>query len=341
MCSALFLFGLLAFILWGYGWITAFKRWQFRAFGWRKKGALPCVVVGNLSAGGAGKTPMVLFLLDSWLHEKVGVLSRGYGRKTRGYGVVNQQSTSLQVGDEVLEIYSAFPMKQVRVCENRLEGLATMKKEGDVDWVILDDGFQHLKLMPDKAIVLTPYESPFWEHRFSLPLGRLREFNAALFEADLLVITKCPKDLDESYIQQVSETLKFPVERIYGAHYRMSECRVVYGDMERTGNRVVLVTGIAKGTDVMRNLKEFEVVKHIRYSDHQRYTQRDVQFWLKTCEEKQVDSLIVTRKDWQRVKNAGLLGEFLDKKIQIMEVHTEVEILWNKKKDFLKKVYPL
>ena len=118
--------GSIPLVLWGYALVTALKRWVFKVLNLRRKGAIPTLVVGNLSAGGTGKTPMILWLLNQYTDLKLGVLSRGYGRKTRGFQWVSNEGSSNEFGDEPLEIKSNYTDLPVAVSEDRLEGLDQM-----------------------------------------------------------------------------------------------------------------------------------------------------------------------------------------------------------------------
>lgn len=317
---------------------TGVKRFVYNRFGYRTRGSLPTLVVGNLSVGGTGKTPMVLFLMRAFSTERVGVLSRGYARETKGYFKVNVQSRAKDVGDEALEIFSSLDNPTIRVCENRLAGLAQMKQEGEVDWVILDDGYQHVALQPNKAVILTDFKRPFWKERFSLPVGNLREFSGALLEAQALVITKCPVDLSMERAAEIKSEIGFDSERIFFAHYRQSQPLCIGGSSQE--RRALLVSGIAQEKGLQEEIEGWEIVGHLSYRDHQSFTTTDVHYWLKTCKEMNVHSLILTRKDVQRLNSNELNLLLLNEGISIYEIHTDVEILWNQKSELLALIHP-
>lgn len=329
---------LIPLLVWGYGMFTGVKRTVYNRFGYRTVGALPTLVVGNLSVGGTGKTPMVLFLMRAFSTERVGVLSRGYARETKGYVKVNVQSRAKDVGDEALEIFSSLDNPTVRVCEKRLAGLAQMKREGEVDWVILDDGYQHVALQPNKAVILTDFKRPFWKERFSLPVGNLREFSGALLEAQALVITKCPMDLSMERAAEIRSEIDFDSERIFFAHYRQSQPLCIGGSSQE--QRALLVSGIAQEKGLQEEIEGWEIVGHLSYRDHQSFTTTDVHYWLKTCKEMNVHSLILTRKDVQRLNSNELNLLLLNEGISIYEIHTDVEILWNQKSELLALIHP-
>ena len=325
-------------VLWGYGMFTALKRSIYGLLNLRMNGALPTLLVGNLSAGGTGKTPMVMFLIDAFSQDRIGVLSRGYGRKSKGFKSVDESSSFQDVGDEALEIANT-KTTPVFVCENRLLGLQNIKESQKADWVIMDDGFQHLALEATKKVLLTSYQNPFWKESFSLPIGNLREFKGALGDADVLVVTKCPKSLDKSVASEFIGSLKFDPSKIFFAHYKQTKPAAVQGNINE--KKAILISGVVQQTGLDESLLDWEIPAYINYKDHYKFSQSDVHYWLKTCKEKGVNSIILTRKDWQRLKNNELLNLLLKEGININEIHTEVEILWNQKDEFLKLVYPL
>src|SRR5690606_36834659 len=124
---------------------------------------IPTIVVGNLNAGGSGKTPHLIFLVHFLQKEGIviNILSRGYGRKTKGFLEVNQDSKPDEVGDEPLLIKQKLPQSSVFVCENRPEGISKIT-EISKQPVLLDDAFQHLPLKAGFYILLTSYHSPFY-----------------------------------------------------------------------------------------------------------------------------------------------------------------------------------
>ncbi len=332
----------LPLFLWGYGGFTWVKRFIFERFDLRRKGALPTLLVGNLSVGGTGKTPMVLFLIEAFSGERIAVLSRGYGRNTRGFKAVEVGSTALEVGDEPLEVFHSQITAPVRVCEQRLEGIQRIKQEQLADWILLDDGYQHLKLRADKNVILSDFQRPFWKERFSLPLGNLREFSSALKGADALIITKCPENLVEQEAAAFVRKLPIEMKKVFFAHYKQTEPRIFRGSIDnKAAYKAILITGIAQQRGMSDKMGSWQIVQHLSYRDHKNFSLGDVHYWLKTCKERAVNSLIFTRKDVQRILGNGLIEVLLDEGMCIYEIHTEVEILWNRKKELLRRIDPL
>jgi len=150
------------------------------------------IVVGNLAVGGTGKSPLVSYLVQNWRGEdRLGILSRGYGRKTKGYVEVKVDSTAQEVGDEPLAYKTLFPEISVAVCEKRTVGVESMP---EVDVLFLDDAFQHRAIKGSLNLVCSTFNQPFY-HDTLLPQGRLRESAKGIARADAVIVTRCPSIL--------------------------------------------------------------------------------------------------------------------------------------------------
>jgi len=224
----------LCFLLWGYAIIAGLRKWWFTWMNQRNTAEIPTLVVGNITVGGTGKTPFILFLTSLFSENQIAVLSRGYGRRTKGFYEVFDFSDAVDVGDEPLEIKRSILEKgleiPVYVGENRLNAVREISKNqlvpANLDFVILDDGLQHLPLIPDVSLVLTTHEKPFTEEYFALPFGKLREFKSSMRQYDFLVITKCPPKITESEISKWwdknKEDLGFTRENVFFSAYEVS-----------------------------------------------------------------------------------------------------------------------
>ncbi len=185
--------------------------------GWKKsfKADVPTICVGNITVGGTGKTPHVEMLLrqlrvsDRWGFKPLAVLSRGYKRKSRGFQIVQPDSSASFAGDEPLQIARKFHGVTVAVDKNRVEGCR--KLEG-ADLIVLDDAFQYRRLTPSLSIVLVDYNRPVYEDRL-LPYGRLRDLPSRLYKADIVIVTKCPPELDSWTRQEMRRKLNLKPEQ--------------------------------------------------------------------------------------------------------------------------------
>ena len=139
------------------------------------------ICVGNLAVGGTGKSPLVSYLVQNWRGvDRLGILSRGYGRKTKGYIDVKVDSKAEEVGDEPLAYKTLFPELPVVVCENRVKGVQQMPA---VDVLFLDDAFQHRSIKASLNLVCSTFSRPFYQDSL---LPHLKITHPLLASAELL-----------------------------------------------------------------------------------------------------------------------------------------------------------
>ncbi len=244
---------------------------------------IPLIVIGNLSAGGTGKTPMTAFLLSRLLpSKKTGVLSRGYGRRTRGYLEVEMHSTVSDAGDEPKLIKQKFPDAKVAVSESRVLGVATMLHENpELELIILDDAFQHRQIAAGLPILLTEYAHPFSRDTL-LPAGRLRETATGAKRAKGIVVTKCPVTLsDEERIQLTAELTKVQVQPVffsylkYGEPYHFADAAKKH--LFDSHDEILLFCGIANPEPLVGFLEQVAARVHLlRFRDHHNYSIQDI-----------------------------------------------------------------
>ena len=280
---------------------------------------VPTLVVGNLSVGGTGKTPMVEFLIRNLQNElKIAVLSRGYGRKTKGFLAARLESSPEEIGDEPLQIYRNFDGKiPAFVGEDRVKALEIIsQKTPETELVILDDAFQHRRLLGDFYCLLTPFSRPF-SSDFLLPSGRLRESRSGAKRADMIVVTKCPETLSRSQKEVLISQFKpwinpgVPVifSKIgYGTPYPL-EVQATFT------TAVILVSGLADERPLVSYCREkFKVLEVLSYPDHHQYTEKDLREIVFRADKHQSHSpvLLTTEKDAVKLKSLakqGFLGE--------------------------------
>lgn len=244
---------------------------------------LPVISVGNLSMGGAGKTPHIeylLMLLHNYL--EVATLSRGYKRNTAGYLDVLPEHSAAEVGDEPLQFRRKFPDVTVSVCENRAYGIPQMVgRHPEIQAILLDDAFQHRAVVPGLNIMLTEYDRPFFRD-FLLPAGRLREWRGAYRRADVLIVSKCPPDLSLEQKQVMIEKLApLAHQQVFFTHYLYEEPYYLlnpgYKKVLDKDTDVLLLSAIA-GTDyLLSNLApRVATVTSQEYADHHNFTSTDL-----------------------------------------------------------------
>ena len=184
---------------WLYGLVVRLRNQLFE-FGILKSRNFdtPIISVGNITVGGSGKTPHVEYLINLLKDNmKVAVLSRGYKRKSSGYVLADKESTMRDIGDEPYQMKTKFKNIYVAVDKNRCNGIDHILKDKetkDTDVILLDDAYQHRYVKPGINILLTDYHRLIIHDKL-LPAGRLREPQSGKKRADIVIITKCPKDL--------------------------------------------------------------------------------------------------------------------------------------------------
>lgn len=253
--------------------------------------------VGNLRVGGTGKTPMVEFLINNLKDEfEVAVLSLGYKRKTKGIREINKEDDFLSVGDEPKQMSEKFPNVRFFVNKDRNEAINFIKqKYPNTQVIILDDAYQYRKTKPVKTILLTEYARPFYKD-FVLPYGRLRESRKGKERSDYIVVTKCPKDLEEKEKQKITDKIKpNGNQQVFFASIDYNE------NIKQTlkGKDVALLTAIDNPLPLQTYLKTFCNIKQVlRFEDHHIFTSKELEEIAKI----QLP-IVTTQKDAIRLKN--------------------------------------
>ena len=199
----------IGFIYW---LVTFIRNWLYDVGFFKSKSYdLPIIAIGNLSAGGTGKTPHTEYLIRLLKdNHKVAVLSRGYKRSTKGFVLANEAISAHELGDESYQIKAKFPDITVAVCEDRQTGIEKLISEINPDVILLDDAFQHRKVKAGFYVLLTAYDDLFADD-YILPFGNLRESAMGKKRANLVIVTKCPTVLSEQEQEKVKRKLKVKV----------------------------------------------------------------------------------------------------------------------------------
>lgn len=288
-----------------YGWLMQVRNQQFDN-GQRTQTEFDRIVisVGNLSTGGTGKTPMIEFLIRRLkANSKLATVSRGYGRRTKGFRLANDHDDAKSIGDEPLQFYRKFGQEiTVSVCEERILAIPSILMEkDDVELFLLDDAYQHRKVARDYNIMLSDYSHPFYND-FVLPTGNLREPRVGAKRADAIIITKCPSLNDVEKESIIAKVRGYNDNAsIYFSHIDYQAIQPVFGKEEVT-SEVVLLTGVAKPQPIVDYLaNSFEVVKHLEYADHYNFRASDLDEILKKFEDLNTNALVTTEKDMVRL----------------------------------------
>ncbi|MBB3967573.1 tetraacyldisaccharide 4'-kinase [Mucilaginibacter phyllosphaerae] len=291
-----------------YGLVIIIRNWFYDAGLFKSREFdLPVICVGNLEVGGAGKSPMTEYLVRLLKNDReLATLSRGYGRKTKGFLTANATATATEIGDEPSQFYHKFPDVTVAVCEDRVAGINQLKINHNL--ILLDDAFQHRAVKPGLSILLFDYQH-LQKPKMLLPAGNLREPFSSRWRADVMVITKCPTELSEEQMmrcyQQISPLNLQPLFFSAIAYQPLQDLQ---------GNRinklidadatVFLLTGIANPKPLMQHISKYSAgIIHHNYPDHHQFSLKNI---AKLADEfaacKSTKKIIITtEKDAQRL----------------------------------------
>ena len=311
-----------------YALVLHVRHWLYDAGVFRKeKFDIPVVCVGNLTVGGTGKTPVTEYLVRMLgKSRKVAVLSRGYGRKTRGYLVVEPTLSFLKTGDEPKQIKRKFPDVPVVVCENRAEGIRRIVREfPDVDMIVMDDGFQHRSVEAKVNIVLMDYTRPVYEDKL-LPEGRLRDLPSQLYRADIIVVTKCPEYLSPIERRIIFKSLKiYPYQSLYFTRMLRDRLTPVFPEDAGTDNvasgcNVMALAGVGNPGPFTEMLgHSFHVVDTLLFPDHHIYRMRDLRKIVARLARLPEDTIVVTtEKDGVKLTNRHKIPETIRRRLYVI-----------------------
>ncbi len=329
------------FVLFPY-WLTLkIRARRYRNGRHSREAEVPTICLGNVTVGGTGKTPHTELVLRTLLRDigfqgHAAVLSRGYKRRSKGFQQVVADGSAAFYGDEPLQIKRKFPEVTVALEKDRLTGCKYLRHPDFVkvlprnrgcrhkdfpaaDVIVLDDAFQYRRLKPSLSIVLVDSSRPVFQDKL-LPLGRLRDLPERIWEADMIVVTKCPTYLTDMDKEQWAEDL--------GLHdYSLSDCAALTpegrmikllfstigycepepifpeGDRRYTyGGRTVLFSGIADDLKFRQYLSgTYQIQDRMSFPDHHKFTRGDMAAIQGMSSHYPTALVATTEKDAQRV----------------------------------------
>ncbi len=279
---------------------------------------IPTICIGNLAVGGTGKTPMVEYLIRLLQKHgyKVGVLSRGYKRRTHGFQIADAQSTADTIGDEPMQIHSKFPDVLVAVCEERMIGIRRIQNmPSPPDVVLLDDAYQHRSIVCGLNILLTAYDN-LYVHDHLLPLGTLRDIPFRASKANIVVATKCPDNIRPIDKRVVDNSLKLATFQ----HLYFS--KIKYEPVQVEGVPL-LIASIARPEYLVEHVRSrYSNAEVLIYPDHHRFTADDVSAILQRAE--RCDCILTTEKDMQRLRQTDLFERY-DKPVIPLPIRVTID----------------
>jgi tetraacyldisaccharide 4'-kinase len=309
-----------------------------------RKFFIPVITVGNLDIGGAGKSPMTEYLIGL-LRDKyrVAVLSRGYGRKTKGFINSKEMNSKAKVsfaekiGDEPAQFRQKFPDITVAVCEDRVSGIKQLKDEHNL--IILDDAFQHRSVRGALNILLFDYHR-IYDFHLVLPAGNLRESFSARRRANIIIISKCPPELHLDEQEVIIKRLKPGInQKVFFTKIDYKPLQYMIGSPAgktiTKDTTVFLLTGIANPDPMLAYIKsQAKEVIHHNYPDHHHFSLKNItkladEFSACTAKNKMI---ITTEKDAQRLADYRL-QEYVEK-LDILVLPIGIDFLNGAKRQF-------
>jgi tetraacyldisaccharide 4'-kinase len=323
-----------------YSWITAARNRLFDTGVIKShEPEVATICIGNISVGGTGKTPHTEYLARLLKERfKTAVLSRGYGRKSKGYILADGSSTAAAIGDEPFQIKNKFNDIDVAVCERRAEGIERLTADiKGIDVVLLDDAYQHRHIKAGLNILLIDSSRPIWQDAI-LPFGRLRESARGISRADIVIMTKCGEMTPElqrelsAYIKNMKELPVFFSRMRYGELYPLFNNAGRSIDEETD---ILLVTGIARPAPLKEEIESTGArVTLMQYADHHDFTDGDIREIAKRYRNigNGKKMIVTTEKDATRIAGHKEIPTDIKESIHVMPI--EVEFMNNGKEMF-------
>jgi len=297
-----------------------------------KKYDIPIISVGNISMGGTGKTPHTEFLVRELMPKyRVAVLSRGYGRKTRGFRLVSSTDKVLDVGDEPLQMKKKFESVIVAVCEKRTNGvevLLALPENERPTVILLDDAFQHRWISPSTNIVLIDYNGKMGKE-FLFPMGNLRDLPEQIKRADIIIVTKCPKEIS------LEDRFNWEKSIRLGKWQKLLFSTISYGEpkeiFEGADKRyiyskyAILITAIANPKPLIYHLlNSYKILARLQYRDHHNFTLFEVSKINRWAKKWPKAVIYTTEKDAQRLLTKNKLSDNVKQRLFYIPINASI-----------------
>lgn len=292
---------------------------------------IPIVCVGNITVGGTGKTPAAEYIISCLSSSyNIALLSRGYGRRTKGYREVKRSSSYLDSGDEPLQIKLKFPDTLVVVCEDRAEGIRRIRRRHpEVNLIVMDDGFQHRSVTAKVNVIILDATRPISADRM-LPAGSLRDLPSRLRAAHHFIVTKCSEDmtpLDQRIWRKQLKQIAF--QKVYFSRTKQLPICPLFRDNDGEevtfGSQVVLMSGIGNPHAFKRDAgARFNVVDTLFFNDHHRYTTDDIALMEKTIDRYPRAVILMTEKDAVKLRRLRRISPELRRALYYQPIEMEI-----------------
>lgn len=303
------------------------------------------ICVGNLTVGGTGKTPFTEMLIGCLMgNHKVAVLSRGYGRRSKGFIEVTLRSSYKQVGDEPKQMKLKFPDVPMFVCEKRVDGVnRIMELYPDTDIILLDDAFQHRYIDPTVNILLVDYNRPVFEDDL-LPVGSLRDLPSQLPRAHFVCVTKCSPTITPIDMRVMKNGLRlFPYQGLFFTRMVSGSPIPVFPDEAMlsilpNGQNVLAMAAIGNPAPFIEGLETtYKIVDQMLLRDHHPYNVNDMYKIEERLESLPDDTvIIVTEKDAVKLTGRNRIPLNIRKRLYYVSVN--ISFTADTKENFLKQL---
>ena len=316
---------------WIFGNISRLRRFLFEKGVFSSyKPNIPVICIGNLAIGGTGKTPHAAFVTNILSQDRqVAMLSRGYGRKSKGFVLANTtpalKLTPHLIGYEPLLLHQRFPNLPLAVDRDRENGIKRLQEyDPTIKAIVMDDAYQHLSTTPTLRMILTEYSRPYFKD-YPMPAGRLREFPDAVRAADMVVVTKVDDDAPNIDRKQWRKQLGIAdIQPLFFTKYKYVEpeavTRLAKSYILQHNTNIILLTGIANPAPLLEHLKhQFNNIQHLSFPDHHIYSENEIKSIIRQhfSDKNTSTVLFTTEKDWMRllanpvIKTVSLLSVFI------------------------------
>ena len=323
---------------WLYGLGVKFRNMLFDMNILKSKSyAVPVISVGNITVGGTGKTPHVEYLIRLLKDQfSVAMLSRGYKRKSSGYVLATPDTPMKMIGDEPYQIKQKYPKVTVAVDAKRTRGIEHLihddsTKETDV--ILLDDAFQHRYVKPGVNILLVDYHRSIIFDKM-IPAGRLREPLKGKDRADIVIVTKCPKNLKPMEFRVLTKQMNlYPYQQLFFTTLDYGQLKRIFpnnqnnlgipNSLEDLGDyQVLLLTGIASPKQIYYDVKPHaKDIRTLAYGDHHTFKQKDIQHINETFASMPSPKIIITtEKDMVRLETTEGLSDEVKNSLYVLPV---------------------
>ena len=349
---------------WCYGLGVGFRNLLFEMGVLKSRSfKVPVISVGNITVGGTGKTPHVEYLIRLLKdHLNVAVLSRGYKRKSHGFVLAGKDTTMWDIGDEPYQMKQKFPDITMAVDSKRTRGIQKLidgEAGKEIDVILLDDAFQHRYVKPGINILLVDYHRLVIYDKL-LPAGRLREPVKSKDRADVVIVTKCPKDMKPMEFRVITKAMKlYPYQRLFFSTHEYDAPKPVFPDLSNresieslgvidsmgvlesldplsplAGKNILLLTGIASPEQMVQDLTPVTPnISTLTFGDHHAFRPKDIRRINERFSALPDPKLIITtEKDATRLQAVEGLSDEVKSHLYTLPIH--MTIMMGQQEDF-------